>query len=55
MKQTEERSLYNLTLESENTCLVSLTECQVNLIYWLGKYGYDFKLEKIEDISPIVI
>lgn len=55
MKQTEERSLYNLILEDDKLCLVSLTTSQVDLIKWLRNEGYNLVLEKMNNNNPIII
>lgn len=57
MKQTEERSVYNLFIEDE-PILVSLTPSQIALIDWLRvEQGFDelLKYEKLDNISPLVI
>lgn len=57
MKQTEERSEYNLFIEDE-LILVSLTPSQIALIDWLRvEQGFDelLKYEKLDNISPLVI
>lgn len=55
MKQTEERSVYNLFIEDE-PILVSLTPSQIALIDWLRvEQGFDelLKYEKLDNISPL--
>lgn len=57
MKQTEERSIYNLFIESE-PILVSLTPSQIALIDWLRSAQYFDELlryKKLDNATPLVI
>lgn len=57
MKQTEERSIYNLFIEDEPV-LVSMTPSQIALIDWLrDEYCFNelLKYEKLDNTTPIVI
>ena len=57
MKQTEEKSLYNLFVEDESF-LVSLTPSQISLIDWLINehfFNEVLKYNKLNNASPLVI